>query len=91
MNINYESLFMMLKFAAAMLGLLLVIYLLARLTPWAAKKIDKLFSKKPNPERVETKISDEFPDVKGLYDAQLPEIDESKHDNINGDDIENGR
>ncbi len=53
-KINYESLALFGKFGGAMLGLLLIVWLIALLTPKAAKLIDKLFHRKsggkPDPE-----------------------------------------
>lgn len=45
--INYESLALFGKFGGAMLGLLLIVWLIAVLTPKAAKLIDKLGGKNP--------------------------------------------
>lgn len=50
MTIEIETL---LKFGGAMLGLLLLVWLIALLTPKAAGLIDKLAGKKPSPERVQ--------------------------------------
>lgn len=47
MNINYESLALFGKFGGAMLGLLLVVWIIALLTPKAAKLIDRLGGKNP--------------------------------------------
>ena len=54
MTIEIETL---LKFGGAMLGLLLIVWLIALLTPKAAGLIDKL--KKPSPERVQDSITSE--------------------------------
>lgn len=48
--INYESLVLFGKFGGAMLGLLLLVWLIALLTPKAAALIDRLAGK-PRPER----------------------------------------
>jgi len=54
-KINYESLALFAKFGGAMLGLLLTVWLIALLTPKAAKLIDRLLHRKsggePNPAR----------------------------------------
>ena len=49
----------LLKFGGAMLGLLLLVWLIALLTPKAAGLIDKLAGKKPSPERVQDSIDSE--------------------------------
>ena len=58
MNINYESLALFGKFGGAMLGLLLLVWLIAILTPKAAKLIDRLAGK-PRPARVQDNIDTE--------------------------------
>ncbi len=62
-EINYESLALFGKFGGAMLGLLLTVWLIALLTPKAAKLIDRLLHRKsggePNPARVEDSIVNE--------------------------------
>ena len=84
---NAESVEIMTKFAILALGFLLLIFLIAVLTPKAAAVIDKLMKKAPSPERVEddNNNNNEQPQVRGIYDAQLP--DENKDNN--GDE-ENG-
>ena len=54
-NANFESLELFSKFGGAMLGLLMLVWIIALLTPKAAKLIDRIIGKKPhpNPERVE--------------------------------------
>ena len=61
MNINYEALAMFGKFGGAMLGLLLLVWLIALLTPKAAGLVDKISGagKKPSPERVQDSIDSE--------------------------------
>ncbi len=81
MNVNYDSLFMMLKFAGAMLGILLVVFILAVLTPVLAKRVDKLFKKDVSGGQKD------FPDVKGIYDAQLP----GENDENNGEENKDGK
>lgn len=66
MSINYDTLFLMLKFAGAMIALLMLIFLIAVLTPKLAKLSQKIFRPRDDnisPARVED-------DVKGIYDAQ---------------------
>ena len=57
-KIDYESLALFGKFGGAMLGLLLLVWLIAILTPKAAVLIDKLAGK-PRPERVQDNIDTE--------------------------------
>ena len=57
-KIDYESLALFGKFGGAMLGLLLLVWLIAVLTPKAAVLIDKLAGK-PRPERVQDNIDTE--------------------------------
>ncbi|MDE5860139.1 MAG: hypothetical protein K2H23_07145 [Oscillospiraceae bacterium] len=58
MNINYESLALFGKFGGAMLGLLLIVWLIALLTPKAAAFVDKI-SGKERPARVQDNIDTE--------------------------------
>lgn len=64
-EVNYESLALFGKFGGAMLGLLLLVWLIAILTPKAAKLIDRLAGKPqkrpadPSPERVRDNIDTE--------------------------------
>lgn len=67
MNINYESLALFGKFGGAMLGLLLAVWIIALLTPKAAKLIDKL-SGKPRPERVQENIKPEEYEVHSFFE-----------------------
>ena len=53
MNVNYESLALFAKFGGIMLGLLLIVWIIALLTPKAAKLVDKISGKKGIPERVQ--------------------------------------
>ena len=59
MNIDYDSLALFGKFGGAMLGLLLLVWVIALLTPKAAAVIDRLAGKKPSPERVQDSIDSE--------------------------------
>ena len=54
------------KFALLMIGILLMVYLVAVVTPWLAKKID---SKRNNPARVDKKsmYSFEKDELKSIY------------------------
>lgn len=53
MNINYDSLALFAKFGGAMLGLLLIVWIIALLTPKAAKLVERISGKKGIPERVQ--------------------------------------
>ena len=59
MSVNYESLVLFGKFGGGMLGLLLLVWIIAVLTPKAAALIDRLAVKKPSPERVQDSIHSE--------------------------------
>ena len=59
MSVNYESLALFGKFGGGMLGLLLLVWIIAVLTPKAAALIDRLAGKKPSPERVQDSIDSE--------------------------------
>lgn len=69
-EVNYESLALFGKFGGAMLGLLLLVWLIAVLTPKAAKLIDKLAGKPPKerPERVEDNIKPEEYEVRSFFE-----------------------
>jgi hypothetical protein len=75
MNLNPETLAMMLKFGGAMLGLLLLVWLIALLTPKLAKLIDRLLGLHPRvsaPSPESYKVKD--PWMGALNDpAQNPE------------------
>ena len=60
--INYESLEIYGKFGAAMLGLLMLVWVIALITPKLAKIIDKLMGKPadPSPERVQEVNEDNY-------------------------------
>ncbi|MCM1329037.1 MAG: hypothetical protein NC253_06295 [Ruminococcus sp.] len=66
-KINYESLALFGKFGGAMLGLLLIVWLIAILTPKAAKLIDKLGGKNP-PEGVQDNIKPEEYEVHSFFE-----------------------
>lgn len=80
MNINYESLALFAKFGGAMLGLLLVVWVIAMLTPKAAKLIDRI-SGKPRPERVQDNIKPEEYEVHSFFeDVPLKKQDVEKQE-----------
>lgn len=77
MNINFDTLWMMLKFAGMMLGILMLVFVIAAVTPKLAKLFDK--RSKPSPARVED-------GVKGIYDPQIESApEEGKQENENND------
>lgn len=57
-KIDYESLALFGKFGGAMLGLLLLVWLIAVLTPKAAKLIDRLSGKQAEPAPLSPPTSD---------------------------------
>lgn len=59
MNIDFESLALFGKLGGGMLGLLLLVWIIALLTPKAAALIDRIAGKKPSPERVQDNITSE--------------------------------
>lgn len=69
-EINYEALALFGKFGGAMLGLLLLVWLIAILTPKAAKLIDKISGRPPKerPERVEDNIKPEEYEVHSFFE-----------------------
>ncbi len=69
LEINYESLSLMLKFAFAMIGLLLLIWLLAVITPKLAKVIDRMFGRVKIDKGTDTMpVSDDGKEVYKVYD-----------------------
>ncbi len=68
--INYESLAIYGKFGAVMLGLLMLVWLIALLTPKLAKVIDKLMGKPadPSPERVQEEVNEDNYKVYSLFE-----------------------
>lgn len=78
--VNKESLVLMLKYTGVLMTILMLVFVITLLTPWMAKKIDKIRYK---PERVkddtenneiknvETEYDAESFEVIGLYDAQI--------------------
>lgn len=73
-----EDVFLYLKFAGGMLGIMLLVYLLAVLTPKAAAFVDKKILKKgdaPGPERVEEYVDEEAYSVKSVFGASETDED----------------
>ena len=66
-EVNYEALVLFCRFGGAMLGLLLLVWLIAIFTPKAAKLIDRLMGK-PRPERVEDNIKPEEYEVHSIFE-----------------------
>ncbi|MDE6596824.1 MAG: hypothetical protein K2K44_12560, partial [Oscillospiraceae bacterium] len=78
-KIDYESLTLFGKFGGAMLGLLMLVWLIAVLTPKAAKLIDR-FAGKPRPERVQDNIKPEEYEVHSFFEDVPLKKQEPKHD-----------
>lgn len=81
-----QSVTYLIKFCAMFFLILLLIFILAVVTPKLAAKIDKLISRiiKPKPERVDDNIYK----VKSIYDIPAKNnLDEKNNEN---GDIENG-
>ncbi|MBP0959101.1 MAG: hypothetical protein IKK32_07655 [Oscillospiraceae bacterium] len=76
-----ESVLMMARFGGYALLIILVVFVIAVLTPKLATFIDKIAAKGKNPARVE---DNNFPDVKGIYDGDSPS-DKEEEKNENGD------
>ena len=68
--INYESLAIYTKFGGAMLGLLMLVWVIALITPKLAKVIDKLMGKPadPSPERVQEEINEDNYKVYSVFE-----------------------
>lgn len=83
MNINYDTLKLMGKFALFMIGILLMVYLVALITPWLAKKID---AKRGNPERVDknSRYSFQKDELKSIYEMDSKDKNDDKEVNENG-------
>lgn len=82
-EVNYESLALFGKFGGAMLGLLLLVWLIAVLTPKAAKIIDRLAGKplKERPERVQDNIKPEEYEVHSFFeDVPLKKQEDKKQE-----------
>lgn len=82
-----ETITYLIKFCAMFFLILLLIFILAVVTPKLASKIDKLISRiiKPKPERVDDNIYK----VKSIYD--IPEKKDTVEKNNKNGDIENGK
>ncbi|MBQ7959541.1 MAG: hypothetical protein IJ330_07550 [Oscillospiraceae bacterium] len=76
-----ESVLMMARFGGYALLIILVVFVIAVLTPKLATFIDKIAAKGKNPARVE---DNNFPDVKGIYDGDSTS-DKEEEKNENGD------
>ena len=72
---------LILKFTLIIIGILLLVYLLAVLTPQLAKQIDK---RRPKPERVDEGLSDTDNEIKNENNIQDKEIE-------NGVEADNGK
>ena len=86
--INYESLILFGKFGGGMLGLLLVVWLIAVITPKAAALIDRVLGKspKPSPERVEDNIKPEEYEVHSFFeDVPLKRQEDKKQEVKDGE------
>lgn len=83
--INYESLILFGKFGGGMLGLLLIVWLIAVITPKAAALIDKLAGK-PRPERVQDSIKTEEYEVHSFFeDVPLKRQEDKKQEARDGE------
>ena len=82
-----ETITYLIKFCAMFFLILLLIFILAVVTPKLASKIDKLISRiiNPKPERVDDNIYK----VKSIYD--IPEKKDTVEKNNENGDIENGK
>ncbi len=82
MAVNKQALIITVKFALIVIGLLMLVYVIALITPWLARKIDNL---KASPARVK----------KGFYDFDKDELrsvyDPQQNENENGDESLNGK
>lgn len=77
--VNTSSLVLMTKFALIMLGLLLLVFVIAVLTPKLAKLIDKITGKEDKPS-----LSPEEAAVRSIYDGDIPEENtDNSEDNSN--------
>ena len=77
--VNMSSLELMIKFALIMIGLLLLVFVIAVLTPKLAKLVDKIAGKEDKPS-----LSPEEAAVKSIYDGDIPEENtDNSEDNSN--------
>ncbi len=85
--VDWVSLKLMTKFAIIMLGLLMLVFFLAVITPKLAKLID---SRKQSPERVGKKSAYDLDKtgVRSIYDPQADEIKNESGESC--DEIDNG-
>ncbi len=97
MSFNSETFSLMLKFGGAMIGLLLLVWLVAVGTPYAAKFIDKTLGKAkidqgdkavPDPERVQDdeNKNDDAPSEYRVYDIYEGTPSDDKNENIDKKD-----
>ena len=94
LKINYETLDLMLKFGLAMIGLLLIIWFLAVITPRLAKVVDRIFRRvNVDKDNDTVPLSDGSNDTFTVYDiyegAKLTSAsrDEKVQKNDENDDI----
>lgn len=66
--VNTDALKLMIKFALIMLGFLLLVFVIAVLTPKLAKLVDKIAGKEDKPS-----LSPEEAAVRSIYDGDIPE------------------
>ena len=77
--VNMTSLKLMTKFALIMIGLLLLVFVIAVLTPKLAKLVDKIAGKENKPP-----LSPEEAAVRSIYDGDIPEENaDNSEDNSN--------
>ncbi len=77
--VNTDALKLMTKFALIMVGLLLLVFLIAVLTPKLAKLVDKIAGKEDKPH-----LSPEEAAVRSIYDGNAPEkISDNSEDKSN--------
>ncbi len=78
LDINFDTVKVLGKFSLIALGLLFVVFLVAVITPWLARKIDGI---RNNPERVKKSNYDfDKDEVKSIYEAQ----DTQDKENLDG-------
>lgn len=78
--VNYDALVLFVKFGGIILGLLLLVWLIAVLTPKAAALIDRLLGK-PRPERVQDNIKPEEYEVHSFFeDVPLKKQEDKKQE-----------
>lgn len=84
--VNYDALVLFVKFGGIILGLLLLVWLIAVLTPKAAALIDRLLGK-PRPERVQDNIKPEEYEVHSFFeDVPLQKQDVEKQEARDGEE-----